>query len=237
MTHLNNRLKRPVRASGILLCLLLLSSHVYSLGIGSLSNEEALDGLKQALNQGVIAATSKLTTGNGFLGNAGVKIPLPRSLQKAEGVMRSFGMKKQADSLIIAMNRTATAAAPEAMILMADAVKRMTVEDAKGILNGNHDAATQYFREATSVPLAEKLLPIVRKEIAQTGLLNQLNDFMRRGEKLGLVTDSDPDVETYLTQKILDGYYLMMAEEERAIRKDPIGQGNKLLQHVFGAIR
>ena len=151
--------------------------------------------------------------------------------------MRSFGMKKQADSLIIAMNRTATAAAPEAMILMADAVKKMTVEDAKGILNGGDDAATQYFREATSGPLAEKLLPIVRKEIAQTGLLNQLNDFMRRGEKLGLVTDTDPDVETYLTQKILEGYYLMMAEEERAIRKDPIGQGNKLLQHVFGALR
>lgn len=235
MPHWNGRSWWSLRATSALLALFFLSSPVFA--AGTLSNEEAVDGLKQALAQSVTVATSKLATGNGFLGNAGVRIPLPRSLQKAEGVMRNFGMKKQADALIIAMNRTAEAAAPEAMILLVDAVRKMTVADAKGILAGDDDAATEYFRDATSGPLAEKLLPIVRKEIAQSGLLNQLNEFIRRGVKLGLVTEKEVDVENYLTQKILDGYFLMMAEEERAIRKDPIGQGNKLLQEVFGALK
>lgn len=237
ISHRNGKSCRLLHAAGVLLVLFFLSSPVFAAGIGTLSNEEAVAGLKQALAQSVTVATSKLTAGNGFLGNAGVRIPLPRSLQKAEGMMRSVGMNKQADALIIAMNRTATAAAPEAMILLVDAVRKMTVADAKGILAGDDDAATEYFRDATSGPLAEKLLPIVRKEIAQSGLLNQLNEFIRRGVKLGLVTEKEVDVENYLTQKILDGYFLMMAEEERAIRKDPIGQGNKLLQEVFGALR
>lgn len=233
----NDRSYRSMRAMSVLLVLFILSSPVFAAGIDTLSNEEAVDSLKQALAQSVTVATSKLAAGNGFLGNAGVRIPLPRSLQKAEGAMRSFGMKKQADALIIAMNRTAEAAAPEAMILLVDAVRKMTVADAKGILAGDDDAATEYFRDATSGPLAEKLLPIVRKEIAQTGLLNQLNEFIRRGVKLGLVTEKEVDVENYLTQKILDGYFLMMAEEERAIRKDPLGQGNKLLREVFSAFK
>ncbi len=235
MPHWNGRSWRSLRATSVLLALFFLSSPVFA--AGTLSNEEAADGLKQALAQSITVATSKLATGNGFLGNAGVRIPLPRSLQKAEGVMRNFGMKKQADALVIAMNRTAEAAAPEAMILLVDAVRKMTVADAKGILAGDDDAATEYFRDATSGPLAEKLLPIVRKEIAQSGLLNQLNEFIRRGVKLGLVTEKEVDVENYLTQKILDGYFLMMAEEERAIRNDPIGQGSKLLQEVFGALK
>ncbi len=237
MLHRNDRNHRPMHATGALLVLFCLSSPIFAAGSHTLSNEEAADGLKQALAQSVTVATRKLTAGNGFLGNAGVRIPLPRSLQKAEGAMRRFGMKKQADALIIAMNRTAEAAAPEAMILLVDAVRKMTVADAKGILAGDDDAATEYFRDATSGPLAEKLLPIVRKEIAQSGLLNQLNEFIRRGVKLGLVTEKEVDVENYLTQKILDGYFLMMAEEERAIRNDPIGQGNKLLQEVFGALK
>lgn len=225
------------KITGIFLVLCFLSQSVSAAGITTLSHEEAVDGLKQALTQSITVATSKLTTGNGFLGNAGVRIPLPRSLQKAEGVMRKFGMNKQANALIIAMNRTATAAAPEAMLLLVDAVRKMTVADAKAILTGDDDAATEYFRDTTSIPLAEKLLPIVRKEIAQTGLLNQLNEFLRRGVQLGLVTEKEVDVESYLTQKILDGYFLMMAEEERAIRNDPTGQGNKLLQEIFGALK
>jgi len=237
ITHGNDRSWRSLRAISAFLVLFFLSLSVFSAGTDTLSNEEAVDGLKQALAQSITVATSKLATGNGFLGNAGVRIPLPRSLQKAEGVMRNFGMKKQADALIIAMNRTAETAAPEAMILLVDAVRKMTVADAKGILAGDDDAATEYFRDATAGPLAEKLLPIVRKEIAQSGLLKQLNEFIRRGVKLGLVTEKEVDVENYLTQKILDGYFLMMAEEERAIRKDPIGQGNKLLQEVFGALK
>lgn len=226
-----------MHATGAFLVLCFLSQSVAAAGINTLSHEEAVDGLKQALTQSITVATSKLTAGNGFLGNAGVRIPLPRSLQKAEGVMRKFGMNKQANALIIAMNRTATAAAPEAMLLLVDAVRKMTLADAKAILVGDDDAATEYFRDTTSDPLAEKLLPIVRKEIAQTGLLNQLNEFLRRGVQLGLVTEKEVDVESYLTQKILDGYFLMMAEEERAIRNDPIGQGNKLLQEIFGALK
>lgn len=217
--------------------LLALSLPASAAGIDTLSSTEAADALKQALTQGADAAAGRLGVRDGFLGNSKVKIPLPRSLQKAEGLMRTFGMNKQADGLIVALNRAAELAAPEAMVLLLDAVSRMTVADAKGILAGGDDAATQYFRATTSVPLAEKLLPIVKNEMAQVNLVNQYNEFVSKGTKFGLATEKELNIENYVTQKLLDGFFLLMAEEERAIRKDPLGQGNKLLREVFGALR
>lgn len=226
-----------MRTISALIVSTLLSVSASAAGIDALSNKDTIGGLKQALTQSAGAAVGKLGVTDGFLGNPKVKIPLPESLQKVEGLMRSFGMGKKADELIVTMNRAAEAAAPEARALLVDAVKKMSVEDAKGILTGGDDAATQYFRNNTSEPLAKKFLPIVKKATAKVGLANKYNELAGKGMKFGLVTQQDANIENYVTQKALDGLYLMMAEEERAIRKDPLGQGSKLLQKVFGALR
>lgn len=215
----------------------LISMPAMASGIGALSDEDAADGLKQALIQGASVAVDKLGVENGFLENPKVRIPLPGPLQKVEGVMRTLGMGKYAEGLIVTMNRAAETAAAEAKPLLLDAVKSMSVEDAKKILTGTDDSATQYFRETTSEELAQKFLPIVKKATDQVDLAQKYNEFARKGTKFGLTAEKGANIESYVTQKALDGLYLMMAEEERAIRTDPLGQSSKLLQQVFGTLK
>jgi hypothetical protein len=219
------------------LCVSISACATGATGNDPISNEDTANGLKQALTQSANAAVDKLGVTNGFLENPKVKIQLPGSLQKVEGVMRTLGMSKYADGLITTMNRAAETAAAEAKPLLVDAVQEMSLEDAKAILAGGNDAATQYFRNTTSDALSQKFLPIVKNATDQAGLLKKYNDFAGKGAKLGLVTEKNANIENYVTQKTLDGLYLMMAEEERAIRDDPMGQGNKLLQRVFGSLK
>lgn len=205
--------------------------------MADLSNQDAVAGLKEALVKGSQVAVQRLGVENGFFGNDRVKIPLPDALRKVEGLMRSVGMGKQADDLILRMNRAAEAAAPEARALLVDAVKRMTVQDAKGILTGGNDAATQYFKRTTSEPLAQKFLPVVKKAMQQVKLAEAYNQYAERGARFGLLKPEDAKLENYITRKALDGLFLVIAEEEARIRKDPIGQASKLLEKVFGAVR
>lgn len=218
------------------LSLMLFATHAQALGLSDLSNADAAAGMKEALIQGAGKAVGKLGVVDGFLGNPAVKIPLPDSVQRAERVMRMFGMGKQADEVILRMNRAAEAAVPEAKVLLVNAVKQMSVADAKNILTGGDDAATQYFRKTTSAPMAEKFLPIVQKAMADVQLAQQYNKFAETGAKYGLVKKEQANLEQYVTQKALDGVYLMMAEEEKAIRKNPMKQASSLLKKVFGAL-
>lgn len=218
------------------LSLMLFATHAQALGLSDLSNADAAAGMKEALIQGAGKAVGKLGVVDGFLGNPAVKIPLPDSVQRAERVMRMFGMGKQADEVILRMNRAAEAAVPEAKVLLINAVKQMSVADAKNILTGGDDAATQYFRKTTSAPMAEKFLPIVQKAMADVQLAQQYNKFAETGAKYGLVKKEQANLEQYVTQKALDGVYLMMAEEEKAIRKNPMKQASSLLKKVFGAL-
>jgi len=207
-----------------------------ALAVSDLSNEETSNGLKAALIQGAGKAVSKLGAVDGFLGNKLVKIQLPDSMKKAEKAMRMFGMGKQADELVLKMNRAAEAAVPEAKALLVDSVKKMSLSDAKSILTGPEDSATQYFKRTTSLPMGEKFLPIVKKATENVQLAQQYNKFAEMGGKYGLVKKEDANLEQYVTQKTLDGVYLMMAKEEAAIRKDPIGQASGLIKKVFGAV-
>lgn len=218
------------------LSLMLFATHAQALGLSDLSNADAAAGMKEALIQGAGKAVGKLGVVDGFLGNPAVKIPLPDSVQRAERVMRMFGMGKQADEVILRMNRAAEAAVPEAKVLLINAVKQMSVADAKNILTGGDDAATQYFRKTTSAPMAEKFLPIVQKAMADVQLAQQYNKFAETGAKYGLIKKEQANLEQYVTQKALDGVYLMMAEEEKAIRKDPMKQASSLLKKVFGSL-
>ena len=132
------------------LSFILITTHANALSLSDLSNTEASSGLKESLIQGAAKAVSQLSAIDGFFGNSEVKIPLPSSLKKAEKTMRMLGMGKQADELILKMNRAAEAAVPEAKKLLVDAVKNMSIADAKTILTGGDDAATQYFKKITS---------------------------------------------------------------------------------------
>lgn len=216
---------------------LLLTSASHAISLDDLSNKDAGKGLKEVLTQGAGKAVDLLGKTDGFLGNPQVKIPLPGNLQKAEGMMRTFGMGKQADELVTAMNRAAEAAVPQAKTLLVNSVKQMSVSDAKGILSGGDDAATQYFRRTTSEPLAAKFKPIVKTAMAKVGLAQKYDQFAGKATKFGLIKEEDAQLENYVTQKTLDGLYLMIAEEEKAIRKNPAEAAGKLAQKVFGALR
>jgi Protein of unknown function (DUF4197) len=218
-----------------LLAFAALAGTAAALDMSSLSNADASAGLKKALDQGINQAVSKLGVAGGFLNNPTVKIPLPPKLAKVEGALRMMGMGSQADELVTAMNRAAEAAVPESKTLLKQALKQMTVSDAKQILTGGEDSATQYFKRVTFAPLQVKFAPIIDNATRKVKLAESYDAVAKKGVALGLVKPEDATLQTYVTQKTLDGLYLVMAEEERAIRKDPMGQASSLLKKVFGA--
>ena len=205
-------------------------------GVNNLSNTEASGGLKEALTQGVGKAVASLGAADGFFGNSAVKIPLPDSLKKIQKGMKFMGMGKQSDELVLKMNRAAEAAVPEAKTLLVDSIKKMSLADAKAILTGPQDAATQYFKKTTSAQMGEKFLPIVEKATANVSLADSYNKYAEMGAKFGAVKKEDANINKYVTRKALDGVYYMVAQEEAAIRKDPLGQASSLLKKVFGSI-
>lgn len=237
MAHANaldlSTLKDAIKSSGSSTS---SSSDSNSAGVASLSDSEANGGLKEALTQGVGKAVSSLGAANGFFGNKAVKIPLPSSLKKIEKGMKLVGMGKQSDELILKMNRAAEAAVPEAKALLVGSIKQMTLADAKAILTGPQDAATQYFKKTTSAQMGEKFLPIVTKATENVQLADSYNKYAEMGSKFGVVKKEDANINQYVTKKALDGVYYMIAQEEAAIRKDPLGQASSLLKKVFGAV-
>ena len=212
------------------------ASGVTAIGLADLSNKDAVAGLKEALTRGSQAAVQQLSAENGFFNRDAVRIPLPESLKKVEGVMRGLGMGKYADELVLRMNRAAEAAVPEAKALLVNAIRQMSVDDAKGILTGGNDSATQYFRRTTAEPLGQKFLPIVKKSMARVKLAEKYDEFAEKGVRFGLVSKEDANLENYITRKSLDGLYLMMAEEEKKIRADPVGSASAIIRKVFGAL-
>jgi hypothetical protein len=215
----------------------IIASAAAAADLSSISNTDATNGLKQALTDGSAAAVSKLGTAGGFLDNPKVKIPLPPALQRIESALRFAGMRKQADDLVVAMNRAAEAAVPEAKTLLVDSVRQMSVQDAKGILTGGDTAATDYFRHTTQTQLTQRFLPIVKKATDQVGLAEQYNSLAGQASQLGLLKKDQSTVEGYVTQKALDGLYVMIAEQEKALRQNPLGATSDIVKRVFGAMR
>jgi hypothetical protein len=200
--------------------------------LSALSNQEAGTGMRDALTQGAGKAVELLGRPGGFLDNPKVKIPLPDTLRRVESGLRLLGMQRQADELIVAMNRAAEAAVPEAKALLVDAVKKMTVQDAKGILTGGETSATDYFRRATSAELTKRFLPIVTRWTEKVGLATQYNDLVERGAQLGVVK-RDERIENYVTREALDGLYKTIGEQERALRRNPVGAATGAARKVF----
>ncbi len=226
-----------MKAAGLALLAALAWCQPAAAQLEGISNKQAVAALKTALEKGSRAAVSSLGRADGFFGNARVKIPLPESLRRAEGLMRRFGMGRYADELVLTMNRAAEAAVPEATALLVGAVKKMSVEDAKGILTGGDTAGTAYFRRTTEDQLRVRFLPIVSRATARVQLAEKYNEYADKGVRFGLVSREDANLDAYVTQKALDGLFLVMADEERKIRQDPVGSASSIIRKVFGALR
>jgi hypothetical protein len=218
------------------LVLVVISAHAGA-GLEDISHAEAVRALRQALNEGSLAAVAKLGMENGFFGNSRVRIPLPPSLQRVERGLRAFGMQREADELVLAMNRAAEAAVPEAKQLLADAVRKMTVQDAKKILTGGDTAATDYFKRATENQLTQRFLPVVKRATDRVDLAQKYNAVAGQGLALGLIEEEEASIERYVTGKALDGLYFMIGEQERAFRRDPVRATSDIVRRVFGAMR
>ena len=204
--------------------------------LDALSNADASGGLRAALSQGIGKAVTQLGANNGFLNDPKVAIPLPPALDKADRALRMVGMSGQADDLRVTMNHAAEQAVAQAKPVFESALKHMTVTDAKGILTGGDDAGTQYFRRTTSEQLTAKFKPIVAATTAKLKLASQYDELAGKASQFGLISSSDANLDDYVTARALDGLFSRIADEERAIRKDPLGQASSLVRKVFGSL-
>jgi Protein of unknown function (DUF4197) len=203
----------------------------------SITESDAALGMRAALERGATVAVSLLGKTGGFLDNPKVRIPLPGFLNDAAKLLKMTGQQKKVDELVVAMNRAAEAAVPEAKALLVSAVKAMSVEDGKQILTGGENSVTQFFATKTRAPLGEKFLPIVTKATEKVSLADKYNKVAGQVGTLGLVSKDEANVQRYVTGKALDGLYLMIGEEERKIRQDPVGTGSAILKKVFGSLK
>jgi hypothetical protein len=200
-----------------------------------LTQSEVINGLKEALQKGSAYAVSTLGKSDGFLGNARVRIPMPDSLKAVEKNLRRFGMGRYADEFVTTMNRAAENAVVEAKPVFTRAIKQMTIEDGLKILKGPDDSATRYFREKTSDELHQKMLPITKNMTAKAGVTSSYKKMMGKLSFMNNVVGEDArNIDQYITRKTLDGLFLMIAEEERKIRKNPVSRTTDLLKKVFG---
>jgi hypothetical protein len=215
---------------------LLLSASAFALSLGDLSQSDATGGLKDALTQGAQVAVKQLGAPGGFSNNQDVRIELPGNLGKAAKKMKQFGMGAQVDQLETSMNKAAETAMPQAQAILVDAVKKMSVKDAKGILSGGKDSATQYLNASSREQIRARFLPIVKQATDKVGLAKQYNSFAGQAATLGVVDAKSANIESYVTEKALDGLFEMISRQEESIRSNPAGAATSLAKKVFGAL-
>jgi hypothetical protein len=199
-----------------------------------LTNDEVIKGLKEALTIGTQNATKVVSQLDGFNKNPKIRIPFPPEAQKVKEKVIALGMQDQVDKFELTLNRAAEEAAKEAAPIFIDAVKNMSISDGFAILKGDSSAATEYLREKTSAQLKVKFKPVIHNAIEKVEVTKYWNPIITTYNKIPLVEKMNPDLEEYVTQKTMDGLFLMLAQEESKIRKDPAARVTDLLQRVFG---
>lgn len=205
-------------------------------GATTLDPATAAAGLKQALENGAQQAVALLGREDGYFGNPRVKIPLPEKLARMDKTLRQLGRDRAADEFILSLNRAAEAAAPEAKAIFLHVIREMTVTDAIGIVRGPDNAATGYFREHSEGALKEKFHPVVAAATNKVGVTQRYKRLLRDGGTVARFVDVRRlDIDDYVTQKALDGLFLMVADEETRIRQDPLARSTELLRKVFGS--
>lgn len=217
--------------------LCLAASSAVAGSLFDLSDMDANSGLKAALEKGAVSAVARLGAENGFLDNEEVKIRLPKALEKAKPLLQMTGHAHKLDELVVSMNRAAEMAVPMAKPLLINAVKSLTLNDAKNILSGGDTAVTDFFRERTSATLTVQFLPIVKRVTDRSDLSAKYNAAVGQVSMFSSKRQQAATVEDYVTQRAVDGLFKMIAEEEREIRRDPFGSGSKIIGKVFGSLR
>jgi hypothetical protein len=203
-------------------------------GEESITEAEIIQGLKEALRIGTAKAIEKVSAINGYYKNPEIKIPLPERVQKVEKLLRTAGYGTQVDAFEVSMNRSAEKAAPKAKTLFWDAIKGITFSDAKKILKGRDNEATLNFKDKTSDKLQAIFKPIVHDAMHQVGVTRTYQDLDDKVRSIPFAERLSFDLDQYVTEGALDGLFLMLAEEEAKIRRDPAARVTDLLKRVFG---
>ena len=203
-------------------------------GGSSLNSSTIISGLKEALSIGSERAVKAVSKPNGYLSNELIKIAMPPKLKQAGDLMRKFGLSSYADTFEQSMNHAAEKAAPAATALIIDAIKNMSIEDAQTILQGEDDAATQYFREKTTPQLTELFRPTIDSSLNEVGTTKYYNDLTDKVAAIPLVGENiDMNLSDYVTEQALSGLFAMIALEEKKIRENPAARTTELLKQVF----
>ena len=201
----------------------------------ALTTQEVAEGLKEALIKGISDGSDQLSALDGYFKNPQIKIPFPPDVKKVEDRLRQIGLGDQVDNFILTLNRGAEDAAREAKPIFVTAIRSMTIEDAWAILKGNDDAATQYLKRTTSAQLREKFKPVIRQSLDKVNATRYYGEIINRYNQIPLVQKVNPDLDDYATEKAIDGLFMVIAQEEKNIRENPIARTTELLRRVFGA--
>lgn len=213
---------------------LLLLLPLPAFAAGPLGETDAAQGVRAALERGALAAVGQLGRTDGFFAHPELKIELPGALKDAAKLLKATGQGKKVDALVLAMNRAAEQAVPQARDLLVQTVKRISVEDALRLVRAREDdAVTRFFETKTREPLTERFLPIVTKATEKQSLADKYNAVAGKAAGLGLLKGEDSNIQAYVTRKALDGLYRLIGEEEKKIRQDPVGTGSAILKKVF----
>ncbi len=200
----------------------------------SMSAADASAGLRQALEQGTNAAIAILGKPGGFLDDPKVRIPLPGVLDDMAKLAKMTGQQGRVDELVAAMNRAAELAVPEGRAILVAAAREVSVKDAMQIVQGGATSVTDYFAAKTRVPLTGKFKPIVAQTTEKVSLAQKYNAVAGKASGFGLLKKEDADLTSYVTGKTLDGLFLVIGEQEKKLRQDPMGAASGLVRQLFG---
>jgi hypothetical protein len=200
----------------------------------SFTEQEAAQGIREALVNGTGKSVDLVSLADGYFGNAEIKIPFPEDARVVESTLRSMGMGKQVDDAILSINRAAEDAAHEAKPIFVDAITAMSIQDAIGIVKGEDNAATEYLRKSTSLELNKKFQPVISKSLDRVQATRYWADVINTYNRIPFVQKVNPDLSAYVTGLAIDGLFIMISREEKKIRKDPLARTSDLLKKVFG---
>ena len=203
-------------------------------GEDELTTDQVIAGLKEALGQGVSNGSEQASAVDGYLKNQLIRIVFPPDAAKVESRLRQIGLGAEVDKFIVSMNRGAERAAKEAKPIFLEAIKSMTIEDAWGILRGDENSATRYLERTTSASLEQRFQPIIREALEEVNATRYYGDLVTTYNKIPFVEKVNPDLDSYVTEKAIDGLFVLIAEEEANIRRDPAARTTELLKKVFG---
>lgn len=202
---------------------------------GPLTQNEVAMGLREALSQGITKGANQASQTDGYYKNSLIRIPFPADVQRVEKTLRSIGLGSEVDKFVMTLNRGAEDAAKSAVPIFISAIKQLTFSDVWNILRGEEDAATQFLKRTTTSQLTQAFRPVIKNSLDKVNATRYYTDLVNRYNKIPLVQKANPDLESYATQKAIDGLFTLVAQEEANIRENPVARTTELLRRVFGS--